>query len=543
MSTVKTKPQEVNSQNFNQNYDDVPYDVYTFESNTPENLQAIATLFGVKAPNIKNARILELGCAYGMNLFRFAKEYPDSYSLGIDLSKTQIEIGKKYANELGLKNLELKAMSVTDLDESYGKFDYIVCHGVFSWVPEFVQEAILKVSKDLLVENGLAFISYNVLPGWNMMRTVREFAQFHADNFGDTAEKIQQGKLALKFLSDSLEGQDTPYAKFMHQFSNMILNQGNSYFYHEYLCDENKQFYFHEFIKMASKHNLQYLSDTDLPKMFVGNLPKEAANKLYAIKDIVKTEQYIDYIINTSFRSTILCHNNVQINRNINLDKMKNFFFNSIVSPQKQLSEIDINNQSEPLTFFFNYNQNISISVSDSITKAILYTFAENINNPISLDEIKKQVGAKLKTVSHEDISNSFGNIAGRLIFSGYLKIFSTKPHYIYKITDKPKVNDLTLLRAKHYDMRSGEKFNIVNQINQTITFEPHLSHIVMLLDGKHTIKDIEKNILDKIKFGIISAKDKSGNDITDDKQLEALVSNLVVNILNNLRTNYGLVA
>ena len=99
--------------------------------------------------------------------------------VGIDLSKVQIDAGLANIKALGLKNIELKHCSITDIDESFGKFDYIICHGVFSWVPEFVREKILEISNKNLIENGIAYISYNTLPGWNMVRTIREMMAYH----------------------------------------------------------------------------------------------------------------------------------------------------------------------------------------------------------------------------------------------------------------------------------------------------------------------------------------------------------------------------
>ena len=58
--------------------------------------------------------------------------YPQETYVGINLSKVQTNAGLKYINAMGLKDIAVKHCSITDFDKSFGKFDYIICHGVFS---------------------------------------------------------------------------------------------------------------------------------------------------------------------------------------------------------------------------------------------------------------------------------------------------------------------------------------------------------------------------------------------------------------------------
>ena len=131
-------------------------------------------------PKIETSRVLELGCASGGNLIPHAVNYPKGQYVGVDLSKTQIDSGLEQVKSLGLKNIELKCCSITDIDESFGKFDYIICHGVISWVPDFVRDKIFEISSKNLSKNGIAYISYNTLPGWNMVRSIRDMMLYHA---------------------------------------------------------------------------------------------------------------------------------------------------------------------------------------------------------------------------------------------------------------------------------------------------------------------------------------------------------------------------
>ena len=370
-----------------QGYDEMPYHGMSFDYNRPENLRTVGALFGMKPPPLETARILELGCSDGANLLRFSETYPKSFTLGVDLSKVEIEQGTKQIKKLNLKNIELKTMSLTDLDESYGKFDYIICHGVFSWVPDFVQEGTFEVTKKLLSKNGLAFISYNALPGWNEQSTVKELMLYHASNFSNTQERVTQARASLAFLNDALKGQNTAYAGFMQDATDHIAKEADHYIRHEYLADENKAFYLKDFVASAQNKGLQYVGDTDLNRMYTGNLPQKAMEVLKNAGDIVKTEQYMDFLANTKFRCTVLCHDDVQLSRDITEKTIENLYCYAQLQPTTELNKINLEDDST-LKFILNNNEASTIAASDSASKALMLTLSLNTNNPLSIDEI-----------------------------------------------------------------------------------------------------------------------------------------------------------
>ena len=99
---------ETTAQSIAQTYDDVPYDSRPFPQSHPARSAAIAKLFGLTPPVLKNGRVLELGCAAGGNLIPMAAMFPDAQFLGVDLSVVQIEQGRERITELGLTNIELR---------------------------------------------------------------------------------------------------------------------------------------------------------------------------------------------------------------------------------------------------------------------------------------------------------------------------------------------------------------------------------------------------------------------------------------------------
>src|SRR5688572_33293332 len=128
----------------------------------------------MRPPPAGEARVLELGCGTGGNLIPMALAMPGATFTGFDLSAVQIERAREAISALGLRNITVAQRNILDVGKDADGFDYIICHGVYSWVPENVQQRILAICRESLSKNGVALISYNTYPGWHLRESVRE---------------------------------------------------------------------------------------------------------------------------------------------------------------------------------------------------------------------------------------------------------------------------------------------------------------------------------------------------------------------------------
>lgn len=281
-------------------YDDLPYEDYCFARTHPEHLFAVSALCARRAPHFSRCRVLELGCARGANLIPMALDLPASEFVGVDLSARQIEEGRARVEALGVDNVTLRQGSIVDVDERDGTFDYVICHGVYSWVPAEVRDAILRVCRERLRPDGVAYVSFNALPGWNAARTVREFLAMHVPQAGSASQRLARARGALAVLAEAVKPRDTPSARWMRAELTAIAAADDSYVFHEYLEAVNDAAYLTDFVATARARRLAYLADADLTVAAPALRPSEG--------DRLALAQAVDFAVDRRFRAALLVH-------------------------------------------------------------------------------------------------------------------------------------------------------------------------------------------------------------------------------------------
>ena len=173
-------------------YDAIPYDGRAFAETHPDHLATLAALHGLESPATDGCRVLEIGCGDGGNLAPMAESLPESSFLGIDLGETHIERARQFASDVGLTNVEFRQQDIAELGAEEGTFDYIICHGVYSWVPGGVQKRIFDICFRQMTPNGVAFISFNTLPGWHLKRMIRDVTAYHCADVTDPQKRLEE---------------------------------------------------------------------------------------------------------------------------------------------------------------------------------------------------------------------------------------------------------------------------------------------------------------------------------------------------------------
>ena len=294
-------------------YSELGYKSMPFPYTTPATLEAYAALVGVSAPNPKTARVLELGATYGGNIISQALFNPDATFVGIELSQEQVEKGNEVIANAGLTNVSLVQSDIASIGSEIGTFDYIIAHGVYSWVDDGVKDALLRLIDEHLAEDGIAYISYNTYPGWHTMEEVRQLMMFSNRDKPqfNHKEKVLHGKTIGSIVGSQILKYDNlkeRNSKFLGALRSVM--QKNEYYVgHDHLEPNNDPVYFYQFNDHLGAHNLAYLCDADLTLSMVRSFDADIADTLdkLALNDHVAQEQYLDFMLDTTFRKSIIC--------------------------------------------------------------------------------------------------------------------------------------------------------------------------------------------------------------------------------------------
>jgi SAM-dependent methyltransferase len=258
--------------------------------------------------------VLELGCGAGGNLLPMAVGLPGSTFVGIDTSHRAIERAQAMTHTLGLENIAFEQIGIEDYAAPAGGVDYVIAHGVYSWVPEPVRASLLALCSAVLSPGGVAYVSYNALPGGHPRQALREMLAYHTAELEHPGEKMAAARGFLALMSAAGEA-DPELAKTLGAEAGKLLEHVDALFFHDTLSNENTPLYFHEFVADAGAHGLQFLAEAEFSEMQLGALPEQLQEALLTIADPLRREQYLDFLKERMFRQTLLVHAGVEIDR------------------------------------------------------------------------------------------------------------------------------------------------------------------------------------------------------------------------------------
>jgi ubiquinone/menaquinone biosynthesis C-methylase UbiE len=288
-------------------YDEVVYPGRAFPQTHPNRLATMATLFGLDAADPAGCRLLELGCGDGGNLLPMALSLPGASFVGIDNSAQAIARARSVAQETGIANVRFELLGVEEYEPDAGGFDYVVAHGLYSWVPAPLRDRILDLFAAALAPQGVAFVSYNVRPGHNPRQALREMLLFALRGIDEPQAKMAAGRKLLEEVCEVWPGGEGLETTLGGQ-ARMLLAQGDALFFHDTLAPVNHAPYFHEFAADAAEHGLRFLAEAEFAEMQTGGLPEELRVRMITLDDVVQREQLIDFLRQRMFRQTLLCH-------------------------------------------------------------------------------------------------------------------------------------------------------------------------------------------------------------------------------------------
>lgn len=422
-------------------YNEVPYQGSPFPQAHIHRLATNAHLAGLDPPDVRSCRVLELGCGDGAHLIPMAMEFPESQFVGIDLAEMPIARASDLARELGLDNITFRTGDVAQLSGQPGECDYLIAHGLYSWVPPAVQDKILELAGRLLAPSGVAYISYNAYPAWHIREMTRNMARIHTAGLTDPVEMRNRTITLLAAIYRSQE-QREPYRETVRAEMERVNAKEPYLFFHDDLAEHASPVYFSQLVKRAAAHGLQYLSDAEPAN--TSDIAPDVLEALNQITDIIEWEQFYDFLTLRGFRRTLLCRADCVLHRDARAERLKQLHFAAALKPET----------APDLSTFapaqFNAINGSSITVNQPFVKAVLWELAQAWPASVTFDTLVEKARAIAPLLSPAEGEDLVREVLTRLHLPGVLEI-SVHPYpYPRQPSERPAASKLARLQLRN---------------------------------------------------------------------------------------------
>jgi SAM-dependent methyltransferase len=446
---------------------------------------------------------------------------PRARFVGIDLSARQIEMARQTAAALGLGNIELSRRDIADVDASWGAFDYIICHGVYSWVPAPVRAKILAICRDHLAPSGVAYVSYNTLPGWHLRSIVRDMMVYHSAPFEGAAEKVRHARALLDFLAQSVPTSQ-PYGMLLRQELDLIRDLPDSYLFHEHLEDVNDAVYFHQFADAARRHGLDYLGEAEFGQMLMSGFSPQVVDALQRFgSDVIRTEQYMDFLRKRTFRQTLLVREGTPLRRNLADVTLEGLVAASAVAAESERPSL-----AEGAVETFRTPGAVTHRIGDRLTKAALLELAQRWPLSVPVGELASACRARLLRDAGAATGGTIDGAAGVTTHADDVKALSGRllqgfaahavelrmraPRLVAAPSTRPLASPLARLQAP----RSA---TVTNLRHEPVALDALQRRLLPLLDGTRDIEALVAVMTNQAKEGVIGMRAVANGPVLTD--------------------------
>lgn len=442
-------------------YDDLPYRSRAFAMTWPPFMGTLARLFGLSPAAPETARVLELGCSSGGNLIPMAERFPQATFIGIDRNASAIAEGQQRASDLGLANITLYVEDLAH-PQDHGPIDYLIAHGVYSWVPADVQRALLALCRSHLAPHGVAYVSYNTLPGWAHRSALREMALFHAAEQPTLKDRLDQTRAIVNLVREATP-EDTPLRGLMEAEHRHFSAMPDWYVAHEHLDGANEALWFHEFVGRAGDAGLQFLAEAELRDMVALDLPEPIRSQVESLgTDQLRLEQYLDFVRHRTFRRSLLVHQEAVIDRNIALSRVDGLHVAGSLASRPSDDLVQSVLPAEGPT--------------DPITEATWRHIEAALPGSVPVDTLVQQVADDMNQ-SADDVHDTVANALFAALMHATVQLsLSALP------AARASASPIVWSIARD-EVARGESW-VTNRRHQGVQLDPYMTTLVPLLDG-----------------------------------------------------------
>ena len=446
-------------------YDAFAYPAFSYPHTHPDRLAVMATLHGLSPAPVERCRVLEIGCNEGANLIPMAYAIPQGEFVGFDLAQTPVARGQERIAALGLKNVRIFAGDLLDVGAGLGRFDYVIAHGLYSWVQEPVRDRLLALCGEVLEPNGVAFVSYNALPGSYLRGMLRDMMLFRVKDIEDPAQREAEAIRFLHLVASTRPEDDMYRVLIETQLRRMEARQPHVTI-HDELSAAYDSVHFIDFVEHAQRHGLQYLSDAELPPPPdpCYRLDLRPALESAAGEDFLRQEQALDFFRMRMYRETLLCRAERVPCREVTAEQLRRMLFASQSTSMRRTGTE---------TPVFQLPGGIKMESNHPVANALLHELERAWPSAVGFDELAPTLAAAGFLLDADGAA-----LLMRLAISKMIEFRTWRPPVAAEISERPKASACSRLEGR-------TRRQATTLLHMTINLDdPKVRFFLQLLDG-----------------------------------------------------------
>jgi methyltransferase-like protein len=439
-----------------------------------------------------------------------AIDLSESQFIGIDLAPSAIAAGQALVTNLNLSNIHLECGDVTALNRAgLGYFDYIIAHGLYSWVPEPVRKSILTTCSEMLTPQGIAYISYNAYPGNHMCDLVRGLMRFQTANLTDAQEKVRRARSVLRSLADS-PAEPSTYRAILRAELSRVMKSRDDVFFHDDLSDVNQPFYLFEFVQETERFGLQFLGEASPGILNLSDYTAKTRARLTELENAseIDREQYKDFLTGNGFRRTLVCREQIALSASLDSEAVSRLFVSCDAQPLVPVGD----------SVTFRLPDQSEFTTAHALVAAGLRYICSNWPCAVRFEEVLSEARASLGKTDPGTVNDHARQLAEALLAAfkaGVVYLHTVPPKVVNKVSEKPLCSRLARLQIEQGDTAT-------NQRHQTLPFTDEISRaLVRLLDGTRDFDDLIRS-LEQLR------PPPSADQKTFRKQIQEALQNLI---------------
>ena len=468
-------------------YDQRPYTDHAYAESHPDRLASVARLSGWEAPGVEAAHVLELGCGRGGNLLPIAAALPGARVVGVDRSRRQIEEARAIATATGLGNARFVVASFEDALGVGGPFDYVVAHGVASWVSPASRRALLGTIAGALAPGGVAYVSFNVLPGWYERMAARDWWRFEPASLREPGsdnplassrgmfDRGEDAGASMRWLVERVSPEHGDYRRRLEAVARRVSETDPAYVTHEFLADEHHPQLVSALLTEAADAGLAYLGDA-IPGETALELCDDEVRARAHTQDVAATQQLVDFVRNTAFRRALFVRADEAAARGWRWpSELKVEAFEGL----RLASRLKPHGEATPEAPAERFDAaDVSVQVADATARRALRELAGVAPRSLPFPELARRVDAKDTAALRRELFELW-------LATGAVDLHAHEPALAVAPTERPLACPVARWHAHH----GGA---VTNRWHQEVRLDDALlRRVLSLLDGAHTLADI----------------------------------------------------